>query len=404
MAPPSTAATTEGGGPIRPFRIEIPASDVADLRARLDAARWPDAEPDPEGTGWARGVPLAYLQQLAGYWGTEFDWPAQEAALNELPQFVTEVDGQRIHFIHAVSPEPDALPLLLLHSWPGSPIEFARVVGPLADPRHHGADPATAFHVVVPSLPGFGFSVPVREVGWSTGRMARAFAELMDRVGYERYGVHGGDIGAGVAGGLSSADPDAVVGVHVTSDLPTAVTFAGFSGDPAANEGLSPDQKARVEELKRASSDDEGYLRLQATRPQTVGYGLTDSPVAQLAWIVEKFQSWTDASAALPEEAVDRDQLLANVSVYWFTRSGASAAHALYESMHAQEWSQPGPAPMGFAVFGADPIVRILMDPTGATAHWSEFERGGHFPAMEQPELLLGDLRAFFATLRLSPA
>jgi hypothetical protein len=196
------------------------------------------------------------------------------------------------------------------------------------------------------------------------------------------------------------AASEAVVGVHVPTDLPTAVTFAGWSGDPAANPGLSPAQRERVERLQAASSDDEGYLRIQTTRPQTIGYALVDSPIGQLAWIVEKFRAWTDTRAELPEDAVDLDQLLTNVSLYWFTRSGASAAHVLYESMHAQEWSEPGPAPMGFAVFGADPIVRILLDPEALVGHWSEFDRGGHFPAMETPDLLVGDLRVFFGRLR----
>lgn len=391
---PATAVQAD----LQPFRIRIEDSELEEIRERLARTRWPDAE--PSGSGWARGVPLAYLKDLAAYWGTTYDWRRQEDALNECAQFTTTIDGQVIHFLHVRSPEPDALPLVLLHSWPGSPVEFARMIAPLADPRTHGGDPADAFHVVVPSIPGFSFSVPVTETGWSTGRVARAVADLMRRLGYERYGAHGGDIGAGIAGGLSSNDPEHVVGVHVTTDLPTAVTFAGWSGDPAASPGLSPAQRERVEQLKQASADDEGYLRIQATRPQTIGYALTDSPVGQLAWIVEKFKAWTDATAELPEDAVDRDQLLTNVSLYWFTRSGASAAHSLYESMHAQEWDEPGPAPMGFAVFGADPIVRILSDPERRIEHWSEFERGGHFPAMEVPELLTGDIRLFFHRYR----
>ncbi|MGH9152343.1 MAG: epoxide hydrolase family protein [Acidimicrobiales bacterium] len=386
----TTVTSTE----IHPFEIAIPDGELADLRDRLLRTRWPDAE--PAGSGWVRGVPRDYLRSLADYWQSAFDWRRQEAALNAIPQFTTMVDGQPIHFMHARSPEPGALPLLLLHSWPGSPIEFTQMIGALTDPRAHGSGLADAFDVVAPSLPGFGYSNPVGEAGWTTGRAARAFGELMARLGYERYGVHGGDIGAGVGSGLTAADPDHVVALHVTSDPPTAVSFASWSGDPAANPALSPADKERVEELKRWSKDDEGYLRLQSTRPQTIGYALVDSPVAQLAWIVEKVQAWTDRQAALPEEAVDRDQLLANVSLYWFTRTGASAAHALYESMNAQEWSEPGPAPVGFAVFGAESFVRTLLDPERKIEHWSEFERGGHFPAMEQPELLTDDLRTFF--------
>jgi pimeloyl-ACP methyl ester carboxylesterase len=396
MAAANTAADAVGTD-LRPFRVAIGQPDLDGLRERLARSRWPD---EPPGVGWTRGVPLAYLKQLAEHWGTTYDWRQQEAALNEFPQFTTTIDGQVIHFLHVRSQEPDALPLVLLHSWPGSPVEFARVIGPLSDPRAHDGDPADAFHLVVPSIPGFGFSVPVTETGWTTGRIARAFAELMRRLGYERYGAHGGDTGAGIAGGLSSGDPDRVVGIHLATDPPTAVTFAMWSGDPAQNPGLSAEEKERVERLKGSSTDDEGYLRIQSTRPQTIGYALTDSPVGQLAWITEKFKAWTDASAELPEDAVDRDQLLTNVSLYWFTRSGASAAHSLYESMHAQEWAEPGPAPMGFAVFGTDPIARILMDPEHKIEHWSEFARGGHFPSMEVPDLVTRDLRLFFRNYR----
>lgn len=382
---------------LQSYRINIAQADLDDLRERLARTRWPDELP---GVGWTRGVPLPYLKRLAEHWAKTYDWRQQETALNAFPQYTATIDGQRIHFLHVRSPKPDALPLILLHSWPGSPVEFSRMIRPLSDPRTNGDDSHDAFHVVVPSIPGFGLSVPVSETGWTTGRIARAFAALMRLIGYERYGAHGGDIGAGVAGGLSSSDPDRIVGVHVTTDLPTAVTFAMWSGDPAQNPGLSPEQRQRVEELKRSSTDDEGYLRIQATRPQTIGYALTDSPIGQLAWITEKFKAWTDPAAELPEDAVDLDQLLTNVSLYWFTRSGASAAHSLYESMHAQDWSAPGPAPMGFAVFGADPIVRVLMDPERKIEHWSEFASGGHFPAMETPDLLVRDLRLFFRGLR----
>ena len=389
---------TETQTDLRPFDIAIPDSEIDDLRDRLARTRWPNA--GPQRSEWTRGAPLDYLRGLAEYWRSGFDWRAQEAILNGFPQFTTEIDGQPIHFVHVQSPQPDALPLLLLHSWPGSPAEFAPLIGALSDPRAHGGNPRDAFHVIVPSLPGFGFSNPVTEAGWTTGRTSRALAALLARLGYDHYGVHGGDIGAGVGMGLTSADPDRVVALHVTSDPPTAVSFASWSGDPATNPSLSAAERTRVEELKRWSKDDEGYLRLQSTRPQTIGYALTDSPVAQLAWIVEKFQAWTDARNELPEEAVDRDQLLANVSLYWFTRSGASAAHALYESMNAQEWGEPGPAPVGFAVFGAESFVRPLLDPQHKVEHWTEFERGGHFPAMEQPALLTDDLRAFFRRYR----
>jgi epoxide hydrolase len=380
-----------------PFKINVPEEEVDDLRDRLTRTRWPS---EIRGVGWRRGVPLDYLKGLADYWRTQYDWRKQEALLNSFPQFMAEIDAQAIHFLHVRSAETDALPLLLIHSWPGSIVEFTKMIGPLTDPRTYGGDPADAFHVVAPSIPGFGYSVPVLEAGWTTGRIAKAFVELMRRLGYERYGAHGGDIGAGVAGSLSPIDPGRVVGVHVSSDPPTAVSFAMFSGGPAANPGLSGAEKERVERMKQTSDDGGGYLKLQSTRPQTLGYGLNDSPAGQLAWIVEKFKEWTDPTAELPEDAVDLDQLLTNVSLYWFTQTGASAAHALYESMNAQEWGEAGPAPTGFAMFGADPIARLLMDPENRVEHWSEFERGGHFPAMEVPNLLTDDIRTFFRRFR----
>lgn len=383
--------------PIQPFTINIAQADVDDLQDRLARPRWPAPAPV---AGWSRGVPLDYLQGLAEYWRSQYDWRQQEARLNEYPQFTTAIDGQNIHFLHVRSDEANALPLVLLHSWPGSFVEFTNMIRPLTDPRAHGGAATDAFHVIVPSIPGFGFSTPVPETGWTTGRTARAFAELMSRLGYARYGVHGGDIGSGVAGGMNSSDPGRVVGVHVTSDPPTAVSFAMFTGDPAATPGLSAAEKAQVEQMKQWSADGGGYLQIQSTRPQTLAYALTDSPVGQLAWIAEKFKEWTDTAAELPEQAVDRDQLLTNISLYWFTRTGASAAHALYESMHAQEWGEAGPAPTGWAVFGADPIARRLLDPEHKIKHWAEFERGGHFPALEVPDLLVGDVREFFRPLR----
>lgn len=382
---------------VEPFRAQISPVEIDDLRARLSATRWPN---QPEGTGWERGVPVAYLFDLVEYWRDRFDWAGLESSLNRFPQQLTVIEEQPIHFVHVESKEPGAMPLVLLHGWPSSFIEFAEIIDPLTDPAAKGADPNEAFHVVVPSIPGFGYSTPVIEPGWSTGRVARAVVEVMHRLGYSRYGAHGGDIGAGIAAGLSPLDPDGLVGVHVATDPPTAVSFAMFTGDPAEAPGLSKAERQRLETMKLASTDDTGYLQLQSTRPQTLAFGLTDSPAAQLAWIVEKFRAWTDPSADLPEDAVDVDQLLTNVTIYWLTKSGASAAHTLYDSMHAQEWTEGGTAPTGFAAFGKDSLTRRLIDPGGDVEHWSEFERGGHFPAMEVPDLLVGDIRDFFRPLR----
>lgn len=388
---------------VRPFHIEVPEADVDDLRDRLARTRWPQG---PTVTDWSRGVPLDYLRGLAGYWADGFDWRAREAQLNELPQFVTEVDGQPIHFLHVRSPEPDALPLILTHGWPSSPVEFLRVIGPLTDPRAHGGDPADAFHVVAPSLPGYGFSTPVRDTGWGNlFRVAHAWAELMGRLGYERYAVHGTDVGSGLAAMLPMVAPRRVLGTHVTGTV-AAMPF----GPPLELDGLSDGDRERAERFNAYQESGLGYLHMQATRPQTLAYSLNDSPVGLLAWIVEKFREWTDPAAELPEDAVDRDQLLTGVSIAWFTGAGASSAHATYEGMQA--WramaasgaqadaghgGEPPPAPpRGIAVFAADTTIRSVLDPAGAIEHWTEYDRGGHFPAMEVPDLLIEDIRAFF--------
>jgi epoxide hydrolase len=376
---------------IRPFRIAVPQADLDDLRDRLARSRWPDELPE---VGWSRGVPLGHLQELAAHWRDGYDWRQQEARLNELPQCTTTVDGQVIHFVHARSPEPGALPLLVTHGYPSSVVEFLEVIGPLTDPRAHGGDPADAFHVVAPSVPGFGFSTPIRQPGWEVARTAGAFAELMRRLGYERYGAHGGDIGAGVAGILGATRAGQVVGTHSLSDARGVALAGQYFPLP---DDLAEADRARVQERQRQWAEAKGYLDIQSTRPQTLAYALTDSPVGQLAWIAEKFEEWTG-------EAVDRDLLLTNVSVYWFTRSGASAARFIYEGAHAgPDWGSPPttpPAPQGLALFGGDDLLRRVMDPERKIAHWSEFDRGGHFPALEVPELLVGDVRAFFRPLR----
>jgi pimeloyl-ACP methyl ester carboxylesterase len=393
---------------IHPFRVEIPQADLDDLHDRVARTRWPDELP---GVGWDRGVPVGYLRELAKYWRDGFDWRKQEARLNQVPQFTTVVDGQTIHFLHARSPEPGALPLIITHGYPSSVVEFLDLVGPLTDPAAHGGDPADAFHLVVPSLPGFGFSTPLQGAGWGNlFRVAGAFGEVMARLGYDRYGTQGGDIGAGVSGMLGMLQPDRVVAVHLNGPLP------GFPfGPPIDPEGLAEADQVRARRFNQFQADGLGYLQLQATRPQTLAYALNDSPVAQLAWIVEKFREWTDPAAELPEDAVDRDRLLANVSLYWFTGGGASAANFLYEGMqafrefvaqtgsgdaadHAAE-AAAGP-PTGVAVFAADNSIRSLLEPTADIVHWSEFDRGGHFAAMEAPDLLVDDVRAFFRTLR----
>jgi pimeloyl-ACP methyl ester carboxylesterase len=380
---------------IRPFRIDIPQADLDDLHHRLARTRWPSELPE---VGWSRGVPLAYLKGLADYWRSGYDWRGQEAQLNAFPQFTAEVDGQTIHFLHVRSPEPDALPLIITHGWPSSVAEFTAVIGPLTDPVAHGGDAADAFHVVAPSLPGYGFSVPLAEPGWNLGRSTAALAVLMERLGYDRYATQGGDIGAGVAGGLAGIAPDRVIGVHVVSDRGGAAMVGTYLPMP---EGLTEEELARLEEIKQEMSGEYGYFSMQSTRPQTLAYALADSPAGQLAWIVEKFKTWTNPAAELPEDAVDRDQLLTNISLYWFTRSGGTAANFYYENAQAQlDWATESEAPQGWAVFNTDPIMKRLMNADGSIRHFSEYQAGGHFPAMEVPDLLVEDVRTFFRPLR----
>jgi pimeloyl-ACP methyl ester carboxylesterase len=391
-----TGTTSRSDADIRPFRVEIPEDDVDVLRDRLARTRWPDqAAP----TDWTRGVPLAYLRGVAEYWRTGYDWRKHEARLNGFEQFTTTVDGQTIHFLHVRSPEPNALALIVTHGYPSSVAEFVDVIAPLTDPGAHGGDPRDAFHLVIPSLPGFGFSSPLTDTGWESTRTARAWVELMRRLGYERYGAHGGDIGAGISGDLGIHDPERVVGAHVSTD-PTALALIGGML-PAEADDLTDAQRTRLGELRHWEADGRGYLQIQSTRPQTVAYGLTDSPAAQLAWIVEKFKEWTSPASELPEDAIDRDALLTDVSIYWFTQTGASAANFLYEAAHAdRDWGAVSPAPIGMAVFAADEMIRYVLNPDGRIEHWSEFERGGHFPALEVPDLLVGDVRTFFRELR----
>jgi pimeloyl-ACP methyl ester carboxylesterase len=391
----TTTAENDCSLEIHPFRIAIDQVDLEDLQDRIARTHWPDELP---AVGWSRGVPLDYLKELAEYWRSNYDWRAHEARLNGVPQFRTEIDGQTLHFLHMRSPEPDALPLIITHGYPSSVVEMLEFIGPLTDPRSHGGNPADAFHVVAPSIPGFGFSVPVSETGWDMPRVARAFAALMRGLGYERYGAHGSDIGAGVAGMLAGIEPTQVVGVHVTTD-PTSFIILGTE-IPIDPSGLSAAEREHVTRLQQHFQEGKGYLQLQSTRPLTLAYSLTDSPVGQLAWIVEPFKEWTDPAATVPEEAIDRDLLLTNVSLYWFTRTGASAANFLYESAHSVDWIAESDVPQGMAVFNADPILRRVLDPEHTLVHWSEFDRGGHFPAMEAPDLLVDDVRTFFRRFR----
>jgi pimeloyl-ACP methyl ester carboxylesterase len=378
---------------ITEFRIDISQTDLDDLRERLTRTRWGGQLP---GAAWERGVPVGYLKELAEHWATKYDWRTHEAELNAHPQYLTDVDGQRLHFVHVKAAEPSALPLLLVHGWPGSVVEFLDVIGPLTDPRAHGGDPADAFDLVIPSLPGFGFSGPLSGPGWDSRRIATAFAELMHRLGYQRYGAQGGDFGAFVAPDLGRGDPQHVVGVHVNAATMGFIPFGDISEDELAT--LTDAERARVTRMRAFLGEGNGYFQIQATRPQTLAHALLDSPVGQLAWIVEKFKEWTHGD--LPEQSVDRDRMLTNVMLYWLTGTAGSAANLYYESMHTQNWPTPSEIPTGVAVFAEDVAIRRYAERGNTIVHWSEFDRGGHFAAMEAPDLLVQDVRAFFRRFR----
>ncbi|EST19881.1 epoxide hydrolase family protein [Streptomyces roseochromogenus] len=388
---------------IEPFRLSVPQSDLDDLYDRLDRTRWPAELP---GAGWEYGVPAGYLRELVHYWRHTYDWRAAETELNRWPQFTTTIDGAHVHFAHIRSPEPDATPLVITHGWPGSIVEFLDVVGPLTDPVAYGGDAADAFHVVLPGIPGFGLSGPTTERGWEAGRVAGAWAELMRRLGYERFGLQGGDWGAAISRELGRMYPDRVIGVHLNL-LPGAQALTEPTEEELAALG-SAERERTLRSWRRWDEwfrDGAGYAALQSSRPHTLGYALTDSPVGQLAWIVEKFREWTDC-AELPEEAVDRDRLLTNVMLYWLTGTAGSSGRIYYERAAAGDWNArlatPSTAPTALAVFPADPQIplRHKAERTENLVRWTEFERGGHFAALEEPDLLIGDVRAFFRQLR----
>ena len=383
---------------IRPFRIDVPQDDLDDLYRRLDHTRWPDQLP---GVGWAYGVPRDYLTELVQYWRRGYDWRAAEARLNQWPQFTTTIDGANVHFAHIRSPEARATPLIITHGWPGSIVEFTCIAGPLSDPRAHGGDPSDAFHLVLPSIPGFGFSGPTREAGWDFGRIAAAFAELMSRLGYQRYGVQGGDWGAEISRELGRTRQREVVGVHLNLLPGSAATTEPGPADLAA---LSPAERDRTlaswRGIQQWDRDRSGYAALQVSRPQTLAYALTDSPAGQLAWIAEKFREWSD-----PDSVIDRDLLLTNVMVYWVSATAGSSARIYYERAHADYTGtppRPSTTPTALAVFPHDNFIplRHIAERANTIVRWTEFDRGGHFAALEAPDLLIADIRAFFGQLR----
>lgn len=382
---PSISSSEE----IRPFKINIPQADLDDLQDRLSRTRWPEALPN---AGWKYGVSLTYVKELATYWQNEYDWRKHEARLNEISQFTTTIDGSNVHFMHVRSPESNAMPLILTHGWPGSIVEFLDLIGPLTDPQAHGGDPADAFHVIIPSLPGFGFSGPTRDAGWNTPRIAKAWAELMNRLGYEQYGAHGGDVGSLVSREMGIQKLDGLLGIHVLQ------LFSFPSGDPSEMVDLSEDDHKRLQVLANFH-ERAGYNAIQQTRPLTLAYGLADSPAGQLAWNAELFNGFGDGV-----DSVDRDAFLTNVMLYWLTNTAETSARWYYEDAHNREQAEQGPSTIatGVAIFANDfqSMKRFAERDNTNIVQWSEFDSGSHFAAMDAPDLLTSDLRNFFRRFR----
>jgi epoxide hydrolase len=372
---------------VRPFRIDVPDAVLDDLRARLTRTRWPEPECVDD---WRQGMPLAYTRELADYWAHSYDWRSSEAALNRFDQSITEIDGLDIHFIHQRSPHADAFPLVLTHGWPGSIVEFHKVIEPLVNPAT--GNPGDAFHVVCPALPGFGFSGKPATAGWGVEKIAHAWETLMRRLGYDRYGAQGGDWGAAVTTQIGR-NGGQCVGIHL--NMPLAIPPKKLADD------LPEDEQRALAAMAEHRRWGTGYSKEQSTRPQTVGYGLVDSPVTQLAWIIEKFWAWSDCDGH-PENVLSRDELLDNVMMYWATGSGASSARLYWESFSAFGEAGRVELPTGVAAFPKEilPAPRSWCEPAYNITHWSDMPRGGHFAAFEQPELFVDDVRKFFATVR----
>lgn len=377
---------------IQPFSIAAPAAELDDLRNRLRRTRWPDAETPDD---WSQGVPLAYAQEFCHYWAEDYDWPAREARLNRFPQFKTSIDGLDIHFIHQRSKESTARPLLITHGWPGSVVEFHKVIAPLTDPRAHGGDAQDAFHLICPSLPGYGFSGKPKEVGWGVEKIAQVWDELMLRLGYDAYLAQGGDWGAAVTTAIGMQNLGRCVGIHV--NMPIAPPTPQALKNPTERE-----QRA-LDALQYYQDWDSGYSKQQSTRPQTLGYGLADSPAGQAMWILEKFWRWTDCQGH-PENALSRDELLDNIMFYWLNRAAASSARLYWESFGA--FGGAGDRvelPTGASIFPKEVVLtpRSWAEQRyGNILYWSELDRGGHFAAFEQPQLFVREVTKAFRLMR----
>ena len=381
---------------IEKFEIRVSDEELSDLRERLLRTRWPDQIP---GSGWDYGTDLAYLQELCEYWREKFDWRPQEALLNQLPHFRTEIDGQPLHFVHARSKLPGALPLVITHGWPGSVFEFYKILGPLTDPEAYGGSADDAFHVVCPSMPGYGWSGPTLEPGWHVGRVAELVAKLMALLGYERYGAQGGDWGAIVTTQLGLLDAEHLAGIHL--NMVVAGPPAGVE-DPM--EGVLPAELQGLADIGDFQKNETGYQQIQGSKPQTLGTGLNDSPAGLACWIVEKFRSWSDCDGDV-EKRFSKDELLTNIMIYWTTQTINSSVRLYCESMRADLFAAAGrkvEVPTGCAIFPKEIIrpPRRWAEAAFDVRRWTVFESGGHFAALEEPEALVEDVRAFFRELR----
>ena len=374
---------------ITPFTINTPEEQLTDLRNRINNTRWAEEECVDD---WSQGIPLTYVREIADYWANQYDWRKSEQYLNTFDHFQTNIDDLAIHFIHQKSPHPDAYPLIITHGWPGSIVEFHKVIQPLVDPTKHGCKAEDAFHVVCPSLPGYGFSGKPSQAGWGVEKIAETWDQLMVRLGYENYGAQGGDWGAAVTTqiGRNIGHCDAI---HINMPIgrPT----------PESLQDPTDEEKSALEGLTYYQEWDSGYSKQQSTRPQTLGYGLVDSPVGQMAWIIEKFWSWMDCDGH-PENTLTRDELLDNVMLYWLTASGASSARLYWESFGSFGGGDKVELPTGVASFPKEIIrsPRRWCEESYNITHWTTMPKGGHFGAFEQPELFINDLRIFFKTIR----
>lgn len=377
---------------IKPFRIDIPQADIDDLHRRLSATRWPERETPDD---WSQGIPLNYVKELCTYWLQEYDWRRCEAWLNGIPQFTTEIDGLDFHLLHIRSPHEHALPMVITHGWPGSVLEFSKVIGPLTDPGAHGGDPADAFHVVCPTLPGFGFSGKPSKPGWGVERIGEAWGRLMARLGYDRYVAQGGDWGAAVTSSMGLTETTHCAGIHTNMPI--------VRPSEAVTQNLTDFEKDAIAGADYYWNSGSGYSKEQSTRPQTIGYGLVDSPVAQVSWIVEKFWDWTDSDGH-PENVLSRDELLDNVMMYWLPRAGASSARIYWESFSGiTEPQKEITMPAGVSIFPHEIFrssKRWVEERYTNLVHYNVLEKGGHFAAFEQPESFLDEIRTCFRHMR----